>query len=72
MGGIFGWLCLWASWHPWRKLRALSEQSDLCECERCGRRWAMNNSVGAVLPWSTVSEFYAEHEIKRFGRPIRD
>jgi hypothetical protein len=53
-------LCLWLPWHRWRKLRTLSAQSDLCVCARCGRKWAVNYDVRAVLPWSTVRHFYQE------------
>jgi hypothetical protein len=72
MGGLFGWLCLYLPWHRWRKLRDLSVQAELCECTHCGRRWAMNNHVCAILPWDTVKHFYAQRETERFGRPICD
>lgn len=70
--GIGNLLCLWLPWHRWTKLRDLSEQARLYECERCRRRWAMNYVMRCVLPWDTVQDFYRERETRRYGRPIVD
>lgn len=55
---IMGWWCIWARWHRWRFVAHLSKRSDLLECQRCGRRWAINHDVGIVLPFHCVASFY--------------
>jgi hypothetical protein len=71
-GPRWGW-CMAIPWHRWRRVRQLSAQSELIECNWCARRWAMNHSVQITLPFrSEVAAFYRERECRRYGRPIVD
>jgi hypothetical protein len=60
---FLGWWCIWARWHRWRFVCHLSKWSDLFECKRCRRQWALNHDCGIVLPFHTVASFY-----RRFGK----
>lgn len=50
-------LCARLPWHRWSLVRPLSLCSDLWRCS-CGRLYATNDDVRAVLPWEKVRKFY--------------
>lgn len=43
-----------------RVVRRLSRQSVLIECLDCGRLYAMNDDVRAILPWEDVAFLYED------------
>ena len=48
-------------WHgDLRIVRKLSKQSELIECLSCGRMFAINHDVRAILPWESVRTFYED------------
>ena len=48
--------------HFWHKnvfvVRNLSDQSQLIQCRDCGKKFAINHDVEAILPWEDVEPFY--------------
>ena len=61
--------------HFWHKnvfvVRELSAQSQLIQCKDCGKKFAINHDVKAILPWEDVEPFYTlvEHlTIKSSGQ----
>jgi hypothetical protein len=50
------WRCVWLH-RRLTVLRALSQFADLVRCS-CGRLYAINHDVRAVLPWDEVKGFY--------------
>ena len=48
--------------HFWHKnvvvVRKLSTQSELIQCKDCGRKFAVNHSMQAILPWGDVKSHY--------------
>ena len=65
------WLCLRLPWHRWSFVRPLSIVSDLHRCS-CGRLYAINNDIQAVLPFERVRAFYEASAFKAMsgGRPL--
>lgn len=55
---LLGWWCIWARWHPWRFVARVSQATDLFECKRCHRQWALNHDTQITLPWHLVAYFY--------------
>jgi len=53
-------LCGWLPWHTWSAVERLSAQSERIVCDRCGRQYAINHYVRAVLPWASVEHFYRD------------
>ena len=43
---------------PVKIVRKLSDQTDLIECENCGKQFGMNHSARSILPWKDLKEFY--------------
>ena len=39
-------------------VRELSDQSQLIQCQDCGKLFAINHSARVVLPWESVKDHY--------------
>jgi hypothetical protein len=54
-------------YHFWHNnvivVRKLSDQSQLIQCQDCGRLFAINHGVMAVLPWEDVKSIYELMEL---------
>ena len=45
--------------HKYKTVKALSCQTDLIQCERCEKQYAMNYSVRCILPYDRdTQKFY--------------
>jgi transcription elongation factor Elf1 len=58
--------------HFWHEnvvvVRNLSDQSQLIQCQDCGKLFAINHSVRVVLPWEKVKAYYDFMESLTSGR----
>ena len=43
---------------PLRKVKQLSENTDLVVCTSCNKLFVMNHSAEIILPWKEVEHFY--------------
>ena len=51
-------LCAIWPWHRWAAAEQVSDVAMRVVCTRCGRQYAYNHDLRAVLPWSDVEGFY--------------
>lgn len=43
---------------PLRKVKELSDNTDLVICTSCNQLFTMNHSAEIILPWKDVADFY--------------
>lgn len=55
-------LCFIWPWHTLTAVERLSAATDRLVCDRCGRQYAVNHDVMAVLSWDEVESFYRDRK----------
>lgn len=63
---MFKSIICWFKQHRYYVVEEFSEWSRKIQCERCGKKWAMNDNIRALIEWdSEFEKFYSDPAFRK-------